>query len=1246
MKKQLLRFTLYAIIIYLTCGTFNLAVAASPPSGRNGTHFCGVIDSQSDKQHSDQFPNRNYARSLAANLNVGEPRTVRMIYFLPNDRPYRADMVQRMKYEILKVQTFFAEQMEAHGYGTRTFRIETDQKGEPKVHRVDGQHPKSDYQTGNGASQYSEIEQAGFDITANVYLVVMDLSNGHGGHGRREGKNGGRAMLLGHVRFSVVVHELGHAFGLSHDFRDQTYMMSYGKRRNQLSACTADYLSVHPYFNPDTPIEEGPPPSIELISSRRYPTGAKSFPIRFKVRGSAGLHQVLLITGAPILSSMSVKSCRRLKGEREVVVEFNYDGTSSTPSNPQGTDTSLSDPLAHLINIKLVDTDGNVDFVGFPLYSEAVEPLMKISGDNQVGLPNTPLHAPFVVHVLNLFTRRSPYGVPTVPLTFTVTAGGGTLSVERTWSAFRAESTLTLGPNLGTNTVEVSAEGFTVTFNAEAVAPEDIPYANLPDPNLQAAIEDTLGVPPGTPIAQAAIATLPRLEARNANISYLTGLESATNLRELYLENNSISDISAVAGLTNLTTLRLSGNSISDISAVAGLTNLRELYLENNSISDISAVADLTSLTQLGFADNNISDISAVAGLTNLIELWLSGNSISDISAVAGLTNLTELWLSGNSISDISAVAGLTNLRKLWLRHNSISDISAVTGLTHLIQLALGYNSISDISAVAGLTNLRELYLQNNSISDISAVADLTSLTRLGFADNNISDISAVAGLTNLTWLTLDRNNISDISALSGLTNLRELWLRHNSISDISAVTGLTHLIQLTLGYNSISDLSPLVANTGLGEGARVDLWGNPLSYQSIHTHIPTLQSRGVDVNFDNRTPTRLVKISGDQHSSPAAPLPKPLVVEVRDENGNAFAAGVPVTFTVTSGGGTLSITSTTTDADGRAESTLTLGPNLGTTTVEVSAAEIEEKVTFTAVARAGVTLPDSNLRAAVGMGLGVSPDAGISPSQLVTLTNLNASDTEIGDLTGLEFATNLTSLYLEYNNISDISALAGLTNLTWLTLDRNNISDISALAGLTNLTWLTLDRNNISDISALSGLTNLTWLTLDRNHISDISALAGLINLTQLRLTENNISDIPALAGLTNLTSLYLGYNNISDISALSGLTNLTWLTLDRNHISDISALAGLINLTQLRLTENNISDIPALAGLTNLTSLYLGYNNISDISALSGLINLTWLNLGQQHFRHFSGVGLNQFDISVILGITTSRTSRRWRT
>ena len=136
----------------------------------------------------------------------------------------------------------------------------------------------------------------------------------------------------------------------------------------------------------------------------------------------------------------------------------------------------------------------------------------------------------------------------------------------------------------------------------------------------------------------------------------------------------------------------------------------------------------------------------------------------------------------------------------------------------------------------------------------------------------------------------------------------------------------------------------------GLGSRDTVNVQSNPLSYLSIHTHIPTLQSREVTVEFDNRPHPALLKILGDnQKGASFAPLSHPFVVEVQDENGSALA-GISVTFAVTAGGGTLSTTITRTDKNGRAQSTLTLGPNLETNTVSVSAAGIQELVIFNAV--------------------------------------------------------------------------------------------------------------------------------------------------------------------------------------------------------------------------------------------------------------------------------------------------------
>ena len=77
--------------------------------------------------------------------------------------------------------------------------------------------------------------------------------------------------------------------------------------------------------------------------------------------------------------------------------------------------------------------------------------------------------------------------------------------------------------------------------------------------------------------------------------------------------------------------------------------------------------------------------------------------------------------------------------------------------------------------------------------------------------------------------------------------------------------------------------------------------------------------------------------------------LSQPFVVEAQDENGSPLV-GVSVTFAVTAGGGMLSTTTTTTGPNGRAQSTLTLGPNLGTNTVQVSATGIEVPATFHAV--------------------------------------------------------------------------------------------------------------------------------------------------------------------------------------------------------------------------------------------------------------------------------------------------------
>ena len=249
------------------------------------------------------------------------------------------------------------------------------------------------------------------------------------------------------------------------------------------------------------------------------------------------------------------------------------------------------------------------------------------------------------------------------------------------------------------------------------------------------------------------------------------------------------------------------------------------------------------------------------------------------------------------------------------------------------------------------------------------------------------------------------------------------------------------------------------------------------------------------------------------------------------------------------------------------------------------------------------VHIPDPNLRTAIAEELGKSPNAPITVEEMKGLRRLEAYNRGIRDLTGIQFATNLSVLFLRDNQISDLSPLAGLIELRELNLSSNPVSNLTPLKGLKNLTELLFGWSRVSDISPLAGLTNLEHLYFTGNSISDISPLAGLVNLKRITTWDNPFSDLSPLARLTKLEHLNICGAELSDLSPLAGLTGLTELYLPGNGFSDISPLTGLTKLNRLDLDSNNISDISPLAGLTNLKWVGLHRNKISDFSPLDGL-------------------------------------------
>lgn len=168
----------------------------------------------------------------------------------------------------------------------------------------------------------------------------------------------------------------------------------------------------------------------------------------------------------------------------------------------------------------------------------------------------------------------------------------------------------------------------------------------------------------------------------------------------------------------------------------------------------------------------------------------------------------------------------------------------------------------------------------------------------------------------------------------------------------------------------------------------------------------------------------------------------------------------------------------------------------------------------------------DPHLREAVESELWITDP---TPADMEGLTRLNCWKHEVGDLTGLEYATHLEDLVCTYGGLRDLTPISGLVHLQRLVVSNNAISDMSPLSGLSNLRYLDIHDNHIDNISSLSGCSALETLIIRSNPIGDISVLSGLVHLQDAILLETGICDLSPLTGLTSLTHLDVRMNPLN---------------------------------------------------------------------------------------------------------------------
>ena len=858
-----------------------LAVAHALPTPADSVHFCQLIDfEQWERDHP-----RPAGKRLA--LNVGEPRTVRMIYFLPNDRPFRQEVVDSMKVAIRRVQTFYAEQMQAHGYGNKTFRIETDAQGEPLVHRVDGRHPDSYYLRYIGVLEVGQM----FDREENIYLVVIDGGQNWGGQG--EGyKKSGFAWVFGRVRvdFVVTAHELGHAFGLLHDFRDDAYIMSYGgPGRNRLSAYSAEFLSVHPYFNPEIPIEEGPPPTIELISPRTYPAGSESVPIQLKVADSQGIHQVnLFVFAGP--GGTNVKASRGLSGESDAVVEFEYDG--DIPSFPG---LSLSDPVVHWIRVQVVDSEGNIARVKFLLAEVSPHQIATLEGhtDGVVAVSFSPdgslLASGSSDGTILLWDMRSRERVATFGVAILERHTDGVAAVsfspdgallasglgDRTvllWDVATREQVATLGHRLWVNAVSFSPDG---TLLASGLWHRTVLLWDVATREQVATLEGHTNV-----VYSVSFSPDGALLATGGWDGMVILWDVLT--REKIIAFGHTDAIRSVSFSPDGTTLAAGGQD--------GTILLWNVDKTPHSLTKVSgdgqggqAGAQLAKPFVVSVLDQ---DGSAFAGAVVTFSVTAGGGTLSAATVTTDANGRVATTLTLGSEPGTNTVeAAVEGLQPVTF------TATATVQTAHTLAKVSGDNQESPAS------------------TQLNAPFVVSVLDQAGSPLAGVDVTFSVAAGGGMLSSTTDANSCTIASSTSSATATTD--------ANGHAAT------RLTLG----SESGPNTVSATV-EGLE------PVTFTATAA--------------EQAMPHRLTKVCGDsQEGTAGILLAEPFVVLVSDEDGAAMA-GVDVSFAVTAGGGTLSAATATTDATGRAATRLTLGSEPGTNTVSATVEGLEPRI-FTA---------------------------------------------------------------------------------------------------------------------------------------------------------------------------------------------------------------------------------------------------------------------------------------------------------
>lgn len=241
------------------------------------------------------------------------------------------------------------------------------------------------------------------------------------------------------------------------------------------------------------------------------------------------------------------------------------------------------------------------------------------------------------------------------------------------------------------------------------------------------------------------------------------------------------------------------------------------------------------------------------------------------------------------------------------------------------------------------------------------------------------------------------------------------------------------------------------------------------------------------------------------------------------------------------------------------------------------------------------VAIPDANFRTYLQ---GILPNTSnalgqidILSSDVLNLSDINCDGLNIANLDGIQYFTNLTTLYCQNNQLTTLPNLPN--TIQRLSCGSNQLVNLTNLPS--GLTSLFCQNNSLSNLSNLP--TALNFLDCSDNLLTTLPNLSS--PLFSLKCSNNRLTALPTSLP-SQLGTLHCSNNQLAALPS-SLPASIHDLDCNGNQLSVLPPLPTQI--LWLNCSNNNLTALPALNS-TNLNSLNCSHNLLTTLPILNSTL------------------------------------------